>query len=170
MVNSKAIIFSIILSIMAIIFQAIPALFSERFIFFTVLSTLPIYVLSRYNPRLGLFSYFAVGFLVMVFSVHEGTVFLLTNGIIGYVLGMCRHYIQRSSTIIIISSIILTATLGIMNYLAEIPALKISVFGGVFTQIILWFGFSMLYCYSYLKIGNFLYGVLNRFYYLEADD
>lgn len=61
----------------------------------------------------------------MFFSIHEGLLFLCTNGIVGLSLGICSFYINRKSIIWIISSVILTTVLSIVNYGIGIP-----VFGG----------------------------------------
>lgn len=82
--NTKTIVIGALLAVIAALFQLIPILFSETFIFLTIFSTVPIYIVSRINPKAGILSYFVASLIIMFLSVHEGLFFYVLTGLLGY--------------------------------------------------------------------------------------
>ncbi len=158
--NIKFITFGAILAAIAALFQLLPNFLSELFVFMTIFSTLPIYIISRINPKTGVLSYIVADFMVMLFSVHEGILFLFTNGIIGLSLGICSYYIKRNIIIWMICSIILTAALCIINYWIGIPVFGGDLPGKIVIQLASLLGFSFAYNIIFFYISGFIYNRL----------
>lgn len=161
--NIKYITLGAILATIAAMFQLIPNFFSEMFVLFTVFSALPIYIMSRINPKVGILSYLVADFIIILFSVHEGLLFLFTNGMIGLSLGICCYFIKRKSIICIISSAILTIALCILNYGIGIPVFGGVIPGKIVIQLTILLGFSILYNIIYFFIASFIYNRLQGF-------
>ncbi|WP_291547783.1 hypothetical protein [Clostridium sp. HMP27] len=159
MMNAKTIVIGALFAVMAALFQLIPTLLSEVFVFLTIFSALPIYIVSRINPKAGILSYFVAGMLILLLSIHEGLFFLCTNGIVGISLGVCSYYTKKKPIIWILSSFILTITLSIMNYGIGIPVFGGKIPGAMMIQVAIIFLFSMIYnilLYYFLRfIFNF---------------
>lgn len=147
--KTKTLVIGALLAVIAAFFQVMPVLFSEAFIFITILSTIPIFIVCRINPKAGVLSYIVASILVLLISTHEGLLFLSTNGVIGVTLGVCRYYTIKRTSIILSSSITLTITLSIMNYGLGIPVLGKTLPGGIITQLVIFFLFSLIYNYIY---------------------
>ena len=156
MLNTKTLIIGSLLAVIAALFQSVPVLFSEIFVLVTVFSAIPIYIVSRINPKAGILSYFVASIIVMLISTHEGLFFLCTNGIIGVSLGICNYYTKRKINIWFISSIILTAALSVMNYGIGIPVFATKIPGGLLIQLIYCF-YSQLYIILFTIIFQVLY-------------
>lgn len=160
--SAKLIVLGSFMAIIAFIFQIIPVLFSEAFIFVTILSGIPIYISARKKPIIGLLTYIVAGILVVLLSVHEGFFFFFTNGIVGLSLGMSNFYIEKSIVNGIIGGIILTISLSIMTFV-----FGINIFGKKFSfhiliQLIILTIFSLLYCLIYNKFSNFVFNKINE--------
>ena len=67
--------------------QLLPSTIGEIFIIATILSAIPIYILSKSNPKVGLIGYIIAGALIFIFNSHEGMFFLFTNGPVGFSIG-----------------------------------------------------------------------------------
>src|SRR5689334_8530576 len=106
---------------LAVLFQITPVVFSEALVIMTILSAIPIYIICRLDPKLGLLGFVGAAFLIMLFSIHESMMFLFTNGVIGLSHGLCSYFIRKSLVIIIVTSLILTTTLTILNFIIGIP-------------------------------------------------
>ena len=162
MLNTKTLIIGSLLAVIAALFQSVPVLFSEIFVLVTVFSAIPIYIVSRINPKAGILSYFVASIIVMLISTHEGLFFLCTNGIIGVSLGICNYYTKRKINIWFISSIILTAALSVMNYGIGIPVFATKIPGGLLIQLSILFLFSAIYNIIYYYFSSFIFNFLNR--------
>lgn len=150
--NTKTIVIGSLLAAIAAIFQLIPVFLTEGLVFLTILSAIPIYLISIINPKVGLLSYIITGILVMIFSIHEGLFFLCTNGVVGMSLGMSSYYTKKKLIIWAISSITLTISLSIMNYVIGIPVFGFKIPGGMPIQIVILFVFSLIYNIIYYYI------------------
>ena len=137
MSNTKIIVIGALFAVMAALFQLIPILLSEVFVFLTIFSAVPIYIVSRISPKAGVSSYFVASMLVMLLSVHEGIFFLCTNGVIGITLGICSYYTEMKAITWLSSSLMLTTTLSIMNYVIGIPVFGGKIPGGIIIQIVI---------------------------------
>lgn len=160
--NTKTIIVGSLLAVIASLFQLIPFFFSEILVVLTIFSALPIYIISRINPRAGLLAYLTTGMIVMTLSVHEGLFFLCTNGIVGISLGICSYYRREKAIIWSISSIILVLTLSIMNYLIGTPILGVSIPGSIIVQIGIIFLISIIYNIFYYYFAGYIYKILKK--------
>ena len=160
--KTKTLVIGALLAVIAAFFQVMPVLFSEVFIFVTIFSAVPIYIVSRINPKAGVLSYFVAGMLVMLISTHEALFFLCTNGIIGTSLGVCRYYTNRKTTIFIISSLALTITLSIMNYGIGIPVFSTKIPGGIMIQLFIIFLISSVYNIIYYYFSDSIFKILKK--------
>jgi hypothetical protein len=71
-----------LLALFAWLFQLSPVVFSEIFIFITILSSIPVYIGSRIQPKIGVMIYVIAGFLISMLSPHEGIFFFFTSRIV----------------------------------------------------------------------------------------
>lgn len=162
MMNAKTIVIGALFAVIAALFQLIPTLLSEVFVFLTVFSALPIYIVSRINPKAGTLSYFVAGMLILLLSIHEGLFFLCTNGIVGISLGVCSYYTKKKSIIWLLSSFILTITLSVMNYGIGIPVFGSKIPGAMMIQVAIIFLFSMIYNILLYYFLRFIFNFLKR--------
>ncbi|OZV10979.1 hypothetical protein CIW83_17070 [Tissierella sp. P1] len=162
MINTKNIIIGSLFAAIAALFQLIPVFFSEVLVFLTIFSAVPIYIVSRINPKTGILSYLVASIIVMILSVHEGLFFLCTNGIVGISLGICSYYIKKESAIWILSSIALTITLSVMNYGIGIPVFGMKIPGVIIIQILILFLVSVTYNIFYYYFLKFIYRYLKK--------
>lgn len=162
MINTKNIIIGSLFAAIAALFQLIPVVFSEVLVFLTIFSAVPIYIVSRINPKTGFLSYLVASMIVMILSVHEGVFFLCTNGIVGISLGIFSYYTRSKATIWILSSIALTITLSIMNYGIGIPVFGMKIPGGIIIQILIIFLVSVTYNIFYYYFSSSIYNLLKK--------
>ena len=155
--KTKMIVIGSLFATIAALFQLTPIFFSELFIFITIFSAIPIYVVSRINYKAGILSYFVASMIVMTLSVHEGLFFLCTNGIVGLSLGICSNYTKRKIIIWFVSALMLTASLSIMNYGIGIPVFGAKIPGAMAVQIGIIFLVSMVYNIFYYYITSFVF-------------
>jgi len=160
--KTKTLVIGALLAVIAAFFQVMPVFFSEVFIFFTIFSAVPIYIVSRINPKAGVLSYFVAGILVMLISTHEALFFLFTNGVVGTSLGVCRYYTNRKSIIFSISSLALTIALSIMNYGIGIPVFGTKIAGGMMIQLVILFLFSSVYNIIYYYFSDYIFKILKK--------
>ncbi|MDF2678201.1 MAG: hypothetical protein K0Q97_2545 [Bacillota bacterium] len=146
------------------ILQLLPTSFGEIFIIASILSSIPIYILSRINPKVGLIGYIITGILIFLFNAHEGLFFLFTNGPVGFALGNFNYKLKSKLLISLLSGIVLTLSLCIVNFIVGIPVLGNSLPGNLLTQIGILMVFSILYCFIYLLFANFIYIFLEKRY------
>lgn len=129
----------------SVIFQCIPALFSEIFAPLAMLSSIPIYIMSRISPKAGLTTYLTSAALILTISFHEGIFFLFTTGLIGLLLGITHKTAQRKDIAVILTSIALTISLCFITFGIGIPVFGFSLDIGFKAQIAVLFGFSLIY-------------------------
>lgn len=155
--KTKIIVIGSLFTTIAALFQLTPIFFSEFFIFMTILSAVPIYIVSRINSKAGVLSYLAASMIVMTLSVHEGLFFLCTNGILGLSLGICSNYTQKKTIIWFVGSLILTIALSIMNYGIGIPVFGIKVPGAMTVQVAIIFLVSLVCNIFYYYLTSFVF-------------
>lgn len=146
------------------ILQLLPTTFGEIFIIATILSAIPIYILSRISPKVGLIGYIIAGILIIFFNMHEGLFFLFTNGLVGVSLGIFNYILESKLLISLLSGIVLTLSLSIVNFIIGFPVLGINLPGKLLTQISILMVFSIVYCFVYLYLANFVYNFLKKRY------
>lgn len=157
MSRTKTIVIGALMAAIAAVFQSLPVLFSEVFILLTIISAIPIYISSRINPLSGILSYIVAGTLIFFISTHEGLFFLCTNGIVGLALGLCRYYKLKMFLTIIVSMVIMTVALSIMNYGIGIPIFGAALPGPLMIQLLILLAFSAVYCFIYLMVSDAIY-------------
>lgn len=162
MIDTKTVVIGALFAIIAALFQAIPILLSEIFVLFTIFSAVPIYIVSKINPKVGVLSYFVASMLILLISTHEGLFFLFTNGIIGVSLGTCSYYTKKKVVIWFLSSFVLTITLCIMNYGIGIPVFGTKIPGAVIIQLVMLFLFSAVYSIIYYYFSSFIFKILKK--------
>ena len=160
--KTKTLVLGALLAVIASFFQLMPVLFSEVFIFGTIFSAVPIYIVSVINPKAGVLSYFVTAILVMLISTHEGLFFLLTNGVIGVSLGVFKYYTNRKTIIFIGSSMVLTITLSIMNYGVGIPILGTQIPGVIIIQLIILFLLSLVCNILYYYLSDYIFRTIKK--------
>ncbi|MDF2522969.1 MAG: hypothetical protein K0R31_610 [Clostridiales bacterium] len=144
----------------AIIFQSIPALFSEIFALLAILSSIPIYIISRINPSAGLTSYFASAVILLAISLHEAIFFLFTTGLIGLSLGVSQFYFKSKFIAVLLTSLQLTITLYLITYGLGIPVFGFSIDLSTGLQTLVLFVFSLCYNTFFINIANPIYQFL----------
>lgn len=149
---------------LSVVLQLIPTSFGEVFIIATILSAIPIYILSRLNPKVGFVGYIIAGILIFFFNAHEGLFFFFTNGVVGFSLGVFNYILKSKVLISIFSGIILTLSLSVVNFIVGIPVLGINLTGNLLTQVGILMLFSIIYCFIYLFLANYVYNYLKRRY------
>ena len=127
-----------------------------------MLSALPIYMIAKMNPKIGLTGYIAAAILISLFSVHEGLFFLSTNGVVGLALGATHFYTNKRIIIFSVSTLSLTLALSIMTFVIGIPVFGFVINASVFIQICLLFVFSLIYSIFYFYISNAVFKMINR--------
>jgi hypothetical protein len=162
MSKTKIVVIGALFAAIAALFQLIPILLSEVFVLLTIFSAVPIYIVSRINPKVGVLTYFVASMLIMLLSIHEGLFFLCTNGIIGISLGICSYYTKMKAITWFLSSLVLTVTLSIMNYGIGIPVFGSKIPGGIIIQIVIIFLFSTIYNIFYYYFSNYIFNILKK--------
>jgi len=163
MTNTKTVVIGALFAVIAALIQLVPILLSEIFVFFTIFSAVPIYIVSRINPKAGVLSYFVASMIVMLLSTHEGLFFLCTNGIVGISLGIGCYYTKMKAITWFLSSLVLTITLSIMNYGIGIPVFGSKIPGVMIIQIAIIFLFSAIYNIFYYYFLSYIFNLLKRF-------
>lgn len=158
MKNSKFIVLGGILAVFSVLFQIMPVLFSELFAFVTIFSALPIYIISRKNPTAGLSSFITAGLLTFLISPHEGIFFIMTNGIIGLCLGLCKYNSISAIITVLINSFIITMTLNILIIFLGINVFGVGIPFSFWLQSALIIVFSIIYSFLYMRFAEFVYG------------
>lgn len=142
----------------AAIFQLIPVFFSELFFFLTLISTLPIYLITRKNYKVGIASYITTSFLILLFSNHEAIVFVFTNGLVGLSLGYYDSILKHKLTTSLLTGIQLFFSLCVVNFFIGIPIFVVSFKASVFLILGI-FVFSIIYVFIYY---NFIYYLIHK--------
>lgn len=86
--------------------------------FFSILSIIPIYIITRKNPSIGLISYL-VSFLSIgiINSYDNSMIFLLFHGLLGIFLGLFSHYRKNHIITSLITGGILYISINGYNYI-----------------------------------------------------
>lgn len=151
------------------LFQAIPLAFSGGLAVLSILCAVPIYIMAKISSRGGLVIYIVVAFLLMLLNLHICVLFLLTNGALGYTLGIWSNYYRDKLCPALISGIVLTITLSVLSFVLGLPINFIEITNIVFLQIIFYFLIATVYSIVYLNLAQLIYKLLNRYYYLDDE-
>lgn len=170
MINTRTLKLGICLSIFAVLFQLVPMQFSNGLIVITLLSTLPIFIISRINSRIGLVAYFCAGIVILLIDPNSGIIFLLTNGILGYTLGIWYDHFYRKKYVLLLCGIVLTITLCVLNFTIGIPFLSADFSLYLVFQILILFVITIIYILLYMNFAQFVFKTLNKYCYLDCED
>lgn len=151
-----------ILAGLAVLFQIAPVMLTEVFVPITIFSTVPIYLVSRINPKAGFAAYVSAALVIAIFSVHEGVFFLCTNGLVGLSLGVCAFYTCRKITGVLLASLLLTAALEFVTYVVGIPVFGFKLQFGIWLQAAVLFIFSVVYNIIWVNVLAAAYGFCSR--------
>jgi hypothetical protein len=162
LIDVKYITLGGLLIVIAVLFQLTPVFLTELFVPITMLSALPIYLITRLNPKYGAVALIATALVTSLVSVHEGMFFLFTNGPVGFSLGICSHYIKNLTAITLIASIILTISLSAMTFIIGIPVFGARISSSFVFELAIIFTFSNVYSFLYLKLSNYMFRYLIR--------
>ena len=155
--NLRGITLSGLLISTAVVMQLVPAFMSELFVVATILSSLPIFIISIINPKFGILSYLSAAILISIISIHEGMMFVFTNGLIGAVLGISGFYLKDHFRPIIVSGLFMFTSLVTLNYVIGISIFGSNIPGPILVQIMILLTFSLIYCALYNRFAHFIY-------------
>lgn len=164
MINIRIVAQGGLLICISAVLQLLATAFGEIFVFASILSSIPIYILSRINPKVGIIGYMIAGLLIFLFNAHEGLFFLFTNGPVGFALGAFNYLFKSKTLISVFSGIVLTISLGTVNFIVGIPVFGINLPGNLISQICILLAFSVIYCFIYLLFASFIFNFLRKRY------
>lgn len=151
----------------AILFQIFPVLFSELFMFITVFSTIPIYIISRLKPRLGIGALIISGVVILFFSINQGLFFFFVHGSIGISLGVGGYYFNSKSIVTGASGLFLASTLSILNFGLNLSIFGSGIPGSTIIQIIIIIAFSLVYSFMYLNLLDYSFEIFNSLFNVD---
>ncbi|HAX72256.1 MAG TPA: hypothetical protein DCY20_01895 [Firmicutes bacterium] len=154
--NTKFLVLGALLTVIATIFQCIPALLSEAFIFFTIFSTFPIFLAARLKTSLGIICYLLTILLISFISPHESLIFIFTNGVVGLSLGVARFYFNATKLIFLLSGLILFLSLNLVPYITGVLLFGFSLQLNLVTQVPLLI-FCLVYCLIFQYLCDIIY-------------
>lgn len=129
----------------------------------SMMSTGPLVLASLLSLRIGVLTYFATTFLLVMFQPSEVLVFLFTTGLLGLSLGIGLKYIKRNIFIIPFVALSLTLGISILLYVFKIPILGPSATTHFSSIVILGiFSFSIFYSWIWKKLSIVTFKVLNK--------
>lgn len=156
MSNTRSLVLGAVLLVLAIVFQLLPVFLSEAFIFLTVLSTIPVFIMAHTVPRMGITAYIAAGIAVSLFSIHEGIMFLCTNGLVGLLLGLSRYYLSNRLVCCILASIVLALTLSFLYSIIGIPVIGMTLPAAFVGQYLVLLAVSLVYNFFMLLLLEYV--------------
>lgn len=160
--NTKLIVLGAFLVCLSALFQLLPVVFSEVFVFATIFSGVPIYSIAKLKVKVGIAAYIGTAIIIMLVSLHEGMFFLCTNGVIGLSLGICHNRTNKKLIIHSISGIVLAFALCIMNFIIAIPVFGFKLPVSHLIEMSIIMVFSFLYSIVYFFIIGLLVKLLNK--------
>lgn len=155
MFKTKELVFATLLCSVSAIFQLIPSFFSHALIFFTIVSSFPIYLITKKDYKLGLLSYIVTAIVIMLFNTHESMMFVFTNGLIGVTLGFLDKILTNKFFVCFMASLYLSMSLIVINYLIGIPIIGISL-NIVILELLIIVLISVIYICVYYSLIKYL--------------
>jgi hypothetical protein len=168
MLGVKKLTIFVVLVVLTILIQIIPAISSHKYVLLTLFSSLPLFLIARSSGPLGLIAFVIAGISIFSINSHEGLFFLFTNGPVGLMLGLQRCFKKESLTASFITGLILTITLSLLNFIIGIKVFGTEIPGPLVIQILLIFLFSFLYSTMYSYFAGFIYRRLRKKIILKA--
>lgn len=161
--NTRTLVLGVLLAGLAVIFQLMPVFLSEAVIFLTVLSTVPIYVIARTAPRIGITAYVITGIVISIINIHEGLIYVFTNGIIGLALGIGMYNTRNRVVVCALTALLLAVTLNFLHSFIGIPVLGIDLPEAFLVRMIILLVFSAVYAGIALCLLEQLMKKVNRY-------
>lgn len=98
----------LILTIITAIIELLVIMGGEKFVILTILSTFPIYFLTRIKTIYGIFGYICISALLLYLNEHQMMFFALTNGLLGICLATFQNRSFKRSNRIVLSALLLS--------------------------------------------------------------
>ncbi len=93
----KEFILASLLTAIVLVIELVAIATGEVMVIITILSALPLYLLSRVNFVTAVISYICIAALLVLINPHQCLFFVTTNGLLGVTLGLCDSKIKRRS-------------------------------------------------------------------------
>lgn len=143
-----------ILTGLAIVLQVLPGLLSTQAVLLTVLSALPIFIITRIQPILGPLAYWLAGLLLFVVAPQQSVFFILVNGPLGVLLGIGPLYSGDNRLISLITGMVVAINVGIILFGFQVQIFGAWLMGPLALQMAILALISFLFCYAYLRLAN----------------
>lgn len=163
MYKTKILVLGALMACISAIFQILPVFLSEAFALLTIFSAIPIYIISRMNPKIGISTAIISFIIISFFSIHEAILFVFTNGTAGAALGCFAYFTNKKAITLPSSAVILSCTLCFVNFAIGIPVFGAPIPGNHLIQVLIIFAFSLVYCFIYSFLCEFIFKKLRRF-------
>lgn len=163
MYKTRLLVLGALMACISALFQLAPAFLSEAFIMLTIFSAIPIYLVSRMNPKIGIITGIITFILIGFFSMHEALFFIFTNGTVGVSLGCFTHFTSKKAVFLPLSALVSTAALSMLNYVIGIPIFGVPIPGTFIVQILILLAFALVYCLIFTLFCEYVYRKLGRF-------
>lgn len=150
----------------AILLQVMPGMLGQTFIFVTLFSGFPIFIISTMNPALGFAAYCSTGIAAALVSMPCGILFLFTNGIIGLSLGILSKSVESEAAMSAFTAALTAAMLFLLNYVFGICVFDYSIIKHPIAQVISLFCFLFPFCFAYLKAAIYINAYFSKSIYL----
>jgi uncharacterized protein YybS (DUF2232 family) len=145
MFKTKDLTEAALLCSIAAILQLIPLFISDVFTILTLLSTFPIFLITKKHRSLGGIAYLTTAFIIFLFHIQEGLIFIFMNGLLGVSLGYLNHYIKPKAMVITIAGLILSLSILLVNFIIGIPLFGATIEFTLMTVLLILI-FSIVYC------------------------
>lgn len=153
--------YSTIFLISVAIIMCILKFYSNVLILFIVLSTVPVYIISKKSPSTGLLTYIIVFLFILSTDYYHSIIFLFFYGLAGVFLGMFSHYLNKNILISIINGVILAISINGMNMTLRTSILSVQYSNGILLQGLILL-FSIVCSFVMLVICNYIYDILYK--------
>jgi riboflavin transporter FmnP len=134
MKNLKLLTLGGLFSAFAAVLQLFPVFLTEAFIWISMLSAIPVYLIARKNPGMGVCCFITAAVITFMMSIHQFIFFVCTSGLVGLTLGILRFRFKNITCIVLLSSLFLTIAICFINYVIGIPVFGFALQGNMIMQ------------------------------------
>ena len=163
MLNKRVLISCLILAVSAAALQTIPRILGPAFVFTGILSGFLVYFAAQLNWFLGFAVYLTASALSASMDMGEAVFFICTNGIIGLSLGIIKDRFKNIYLVPVLSALLVTVMLCIVNYLFGINSFGYSAPKALIPQALTLFLPLYIYCFICLKLAMSAYNLLHKY-------
>lgn len=135
--------------------------YSNLLTLFIIFSTVPIYIISKKSPSIGLLTYIVLFLSILLTDYYHSIIFLFFYGVIGVFLGMLSHYLNKNILISLINGVILAISINGMNTTLTTDFLRIQYSNGILLQSLILL-LSIAFSFVTLVICNYIYDILYK--------